>query len=334
VAQESPRRVWVGFDLGGTKMQAVAFDESFQPITRKRRRTKGAHGAEESLARIVSLIEKVLEEADRGVGDLAGIGIGCPGPVDPVTGVVHIAVNLGWHNTPVGSLLQQRFGCPVRVLNDVDAGVYGEYRFGAAVGARCAIGIFPGTGIGGGCVYEDQIIRGRDITCMEIGHTHIGGGTRTSGYAHAGTLEAEASRLAIAGEAVKAAYRGEAPYLFHHVGTDLSEIRSKVLADSIAAGDSVVRELVLEAARTIGIAVVNMVHLLAPDRIILGGGLVEALPELFIETVRDTAREQVLAPYRDRFEVVAARLGDDAACIGAAAWTARETARLSPSKPG
>jgi glucokinase len=327
--QASSDRLWIGFDLGGTKMQVVAYDSAFQVVARKRRRTKGAQGAEDSLARIGSLIDKVLEESGATADQIAGLGIGCPGPVDPTTGMVHIAVNLGWHNTPVGSLLHDRFGCPVRVLNDVDAGVYGEYRFGAAAGSRCAVGIFPGTGIGGGCIYEDQIIRGRDITCMEIGHTHVGGGTRTSGYAYAGTLEAEASRLAIAGEAVKAAYRGDAPYLMGHAGTDLAEIRSKVLAESIAGGDVAVRELVIDAARTIGIAVVNMVHLLAPDTIVLGGGLVEALPELFLNTVRQTARDQVLAPYRDRFQVVAAKLGDDAACIGAAAWTAREISRTN-----
>jgi glucokinase len=324
---QQPESYWIGFDLGGTKMQVVIYDSRFQVRARKRRRTRGNDGAESGLTRIIALIEKAMEEAEIHKDQLAGIGIGCPGPVDPHTGIVHIAVNLGWEGTPVGPFLQQHFGCPVRVLNDVDAGVYGEYRFGAAKGSRCAVGIFPGTGIGGGCVYEDQILHGRDITCMEIGHTRVGGGSRTSGFQLAGTLEAEASRLTIAAEAAKAAFRGDAPNLLAAAGTDLSEIRSGVIAASIAAGDQTIKQLIVDAATTIGIAVVNIVHLLAPDTIVLGGGLVEAMPELIVDTVRSTARQHVLAPYRSRFDVVPAKLGDDAGSLGAAAWIARAVQR-------
>jgi len=313
-------RVWVGFDLGGTKMLAVVYDDDLKPLGRKRRKTRGSEGADHGMARVESTIEKTLAELQIDPKRVAGIGIGCPGPVDTDKGCILQAPNLGWDDVNVADRLNKKFGCPVVALNDVDAGVYGEYRFGAAKGSRCAVGIFPGTGIGGGCVYNGMILQGAGVSCMEIGHTRISSSVRTGGFAMPGTLEAEASRLTVAAEAVKAAYRGEAPYLMANGGTDLADIRSGTIAEAIAHGDVVIHALVEEAARTIGLAVVNIVHLLAPDRIILGGGLVEAMEELIVGTVKKTARKHVMQAYRDRFDVVPAKLGDDASVLGAAAW--------------
>lgn len=323
--EQKQKQRWIGFDLGGTKMLAVVFDENLKPIGRRRRRTRGSSGTETVVERIVGTIERALDEAKTEASEITGIGIGCPGPVDPHTGQVHICVNLGWKNTPIGDILHKQFKCPIHVLNDVDAGVYGEYTHGAAKGSRCTVGIFPGTGIGGGCVYEDTILHGADITCMEIGHTRISSGSRVSGYDLPGTLEAEASRLAIAAESAKAASRGMAPHLFESCGADLTRIRSGALAEAIEKGDDEIKLLVETAARTIGYAVVNIVHLLAPDTIILGGGMVEAMPDLIVHTVSKTATRSVLGPYKDRFKVIQAKLGDDAAAIGAAAWARKKT---------
>ncbi len=319
-AGDTAERVWVGFDLGGTKMLAVLYDENFQPLGKKRRKTRGSDGADNGMNRIESTIERACSEAAIDPRRIAGIGIGCPGPVDTDRGRILQAPNLGWDDVNVASRLTKRFDCQVLVVNDVDAGVYGEYRFGAAKGARCAVGIFPGTGIGGGCVYRGDILQGAGVSCMEIGHTRISSSVRTGGYAMSGTLEAEASRLTVAAEAVKAAYRGEAPYLMSHGGTDLADIRSGTIAQAIANGDVAIHALVEEASKTIGIAVVNIVHLLAPDRIILGGGLVEAMEDLIVGTVKRIAKKNVMQAYRDRFDVVAAKLGDDASVLGAAAW--------------
>ncbi|XZE54810.1 ROK family protein [Planctomycetaceae bacterium SH139] len=322
--------VWIGFDLGGTKMLAVVFDDQLKPLGRKRRRTRGNEGSDFGIARIGSTILRALEECEVAPERVAGIGIGCPGPVDPIAGKLLTAVNLGWDDVAVGPLLKKQFSCPVAVLNDVDAGVYGEYRFGSARGARCAVGIFPGTGIGGGCVYEDQILRGANITCMEIGHTRITSSARSSGFELPGTLEAESSRLTIAAEAAKAAYRGDAPFLLKNGGTDIADIRSSQLADAIKAGDKIILDLVVDAMETVGMAVVNIVHLLAPDKIILGGGLVEAMEELVVATVQKTAKKHVLPAYRSCFEVVSAKLGDDAATLGAAAWIRKQTIEEEP----
>lgn len=127
---------WVGFDLGGTKMMAVVFDASFKPLGRARKRTHSKDGKEPAVDRMTRTIREALAEARRGDEDLAGVGIGFPGPLDLVKGVVLQAPNLGWKNFPLRDELEDRFSCPVVVGNDVDVGTYGEYRFGAAAGAR------------------------------------------------------------------------------------------------------------------------------------------------------------------------------------------------------
>ncbi|KAA1260608.1 Glucokinase [Rubripirellula obstinata] len=325
---DADKKVWIGFDLGGTKMLAIAYDEDWKEVGRRRRKTKGSEGSESGIQRIASTISRLLDESKLSVKDIAGIGIGCPGPIDLEKGEVLMTPNLGWDNVKVSSHLKKEFDCPVVVMNDVDAGVYGEYQFGAAKKARCVVGIFPGTGVGGGCVYEGKVLQGAGISCMEIGHTRISS-SRGGGSAFAGTVESDASRLTIAAEAAKAAQRGEAPYLYEKTGTDIAEIRSGALADSIKNGDKVVKRLVEEAAETIGIAVANIVHILAPDKIVLGGGMVEAMEDLFIGTVKKVAKQNVMSVYKDRFDVVAAKLGDDAGAIGAAAWARDQTEKTS-----
>lgn len=317
------QRYWVGFDLGGSKMLAVVYDGDFRPVARKRKRTRGHGGASEGLSRIVALIEAALEAAGAPREALAGIGFGCPGPLDLDKGVVLEMPNLGWKKVKVKAELERAFSCPAIVVNDVDAGVYGEYRSGAARGSRCVVGVFPGTGIGGGAVYQGEIIRGARGSALEIGHVPVSRDGPLCGCGRRGCLEAVAGRLAISAAAAMAAYRGEAPGLLQAAGTDLQNIRSRVIADSIAAGDKAVETIVREAARTIGWAMAGIVNVMAPDTVLLGGGLVNDMPELFVSEIDAALRAQVMPAFADTFKVTAAKLGDDASVTGAAALAQR-----------
>ena len=316
---KSENKHWIGFDLGGTKMLAVVFNEKFEPVGRARKKTKGHEGMKAGLQRINDVIAEAMENADISASQVGGLGIGCPGPLDLAKGVIHEAPNLGWKNVPIRKSIEEAFNFPVEVSNDVDAGVFGEYTFGSGKGARCVVGIFPGTGIGGGCVYEGKIFRGANCTCMEIGHIPIMPAGALDGAGNHGSLEALASRLAIAGAAAQAAYRGQAPVLMDRAGTTLSDIRSGALSASVAGGDKMVEKIIKEAAQKIGWGIVTIVHLLAPDIIVMGGGLVEAMPKLITKTAEETARSRVLPSLRDVFKIVPAKLGDDAGVLGAAA---------------
>ena len=316
----APDHCWVGFDLGGTKMLAVVTDEKFEPLARKRRKTRSEEDNSIDMGRVINTIEKVLEEGGIAKERLAGIGIGCPGMLDLDRGIVREAVNLGWENEPVQAQLEKAFDCPAVILNDVDAGVYGEYRFGAAQGAHTALGVFPGTGVGGGLIYEDKIFRGKNCSCLEVGHMQvIADGPRCS-CGRQGCLEAVTSRLAIAAAAAQAVLRGQAPKLAELAGSDLANIRSGMLAEAIKKGDKVIEQIVKDAAGHLGTAIGGLVHALAPDVIVLGGGLVEAMPELYVEQVTAAAKKWVLPAYAKTYEIVAAKLADDAVALGAAAW--------------
>jgi glucokinase len=320
MAKSVTDRCWIGFDLGGTKMLSQVYDDSFKLLGRERKKTRPANASTSGLERVTETIRGAIKDANVPMERIAGIGIGCPGPVDMDKGVLLSPPNLAWNDTDVGAALRKEFGCPIAVLNDVDAGVYGEFRFGAARDAYCAVGVFPGTGIGGGCVYRGEVLRGKNASCLEIGHCHVVPNGPVCGCGQRGCLESVASRPAIAAAAARAALRGDAPHLLAEAGTDLANIRSGALADSIKNGDKVVEEIVREAARLIGIAVSSVVNLLAADVIILGGGLVEAMPDLLTGPVDRAARKRVMPAFREAFKVVPAALGDDAAAIGAAAW--------------
>ena len=313
-------RFWVGFDLGGTKMMAAVFDDKLRIVARKRRKTKAQEGMAAGLEKVVATIKEAIDKAGVAPEHLAGIGMGSPGPLDLDNGILLDTPNLGWRNVPMREYLEKAFGCPAVIANDVDAGVYGEYRLGAGKGARCVLGVFPGTGIGGGCVYEGKILRGKSSSVLEFGHMQVLPDGPICGCGRRGCLEAVASRLAISAAAAAAAYRGDAPYLLANAGTDLSNVRSGIIAASIEAGDAAVERIVRDAAHWLGIGVANVVNLLGPDVVVLGGGLAEALPDLLSKEIGKTARNRVMPAFKDTFSLVVAKLGDDATASGAAAW--------------
>lgn len=319
------KRFWVGCDLGGTKLLTVVFNERFQVLTRIRKKHKAKTGANVGVKRIGDAIDEAMVAAGIQATQVRGIGMGAAGFLDLERGMILHAPNLGWRRVAIRRDLAFRFKVPVSLLNDVDAGTYGEYRLGAARRARCVVGVFPGTGIGGACIVDGRLIRGRTGSAMEIGHICVQPGGNLCGCGRLGCLETVASRLAIAAQIAAAAYRNDTPGLRQLTGTDVAEIRSGVIAGALRAGDPVVDRIVRHAARQIGAALVSTLHLLMPDLILLGGGLVEEMPDLFIQEVRDTLKRHAIASFVKGVEVVAAALGDDAVVKGAAAFASDAT---------
>ncbi|MFM7059125.1 MAG: ROK family protein [Planctomycetota bacterium] len=323
---------WVGFDLGGTKMMAVVFDHRLKEVARRRRRTRSSEGEPVSLDRIAETIVQALESARIPPASIAGIGAGVPGPLDLQKGLVLEAPNLGWKNVALRDFLAKRFSCPAVICNDVDAGVFGEYSAGAGQGFRSVLGVFPGTGIGGGFVYEGRILRGSRSSCMEVGYLQMSADGPLAGAGPPGTLEGMASRLAISAEAAKAVFRGQAPHLRDLAGTDISNIRSSALAKSIERGDGVIERIVRRAAEVVGQGIGCLINILAPDAVILGGGLVEAMPKLYLESVDAGVRRNVLPSLAGCARLKVSELGDLAAAVGAAALVRAEAEQSTKSR--
>ena len=177
-------------------MLAVVYDDDFKQLGKARKKTRGHEGMDAGLKRINNVIADALEDAKVDADQIKGLGIGCPGPLDLKKRQIREAPNLGWKNVPIADSIEKKFKFPVTIANDVDAGVFGEYQLGAGKKARCVVGIFPGTGIGGGCVYEGKLFRGANCTAMEIGHIPMVNMGPVDGLGNEGSLESVASRLA------------------------------------------------------------------------------------------------------------------------------------------
>lgn len=320
--EKGSERYWIGCDLGGTKLLTVVFDGNLKTLGRLRLRHKDGFQGKDGIRYVGDAIEDAMRKTGIAVARVKGIGFGTAGFLDLEQGILIHSPNLGWHNLRIQEGLTKRFGVPVSLLNDVDAGTYGEYRLGAARHARCLVGVFPGTGIGGACIYDGHLIRGKTASAMEVGHICVQPDGNLCGCGRYGCLETVASRLAIASQIAAAAYRHDTPELRKLVGTDVAKIRSGVIAAALKAGDAVVDKIVRHAARRIGAAMVTPLHLLAPDTILLGGGLVEQMPDLFVNAVREVLHEQGIASFVKNLNITAAALGDDAVVKGAAAFAA------------
>ncbi|MCB1099999.1 MAG: ROK family protein [Verrucomicrobiae bacterium] len=314
----------VGIDLGGTKMFTVVFDGANAEIGAARMPTQGFAGPESGLKRIEESIREALKDAGIKTFDVSAVGIGCPGVVDFETGILRHAPNLGWKEVSVGKFLAGIFKCPTAVLNDVDAGTFGEYRSGAGKGARSLLGVFPGTGVGGGFVYEGKILRGRRASCMEIGNIRLIGSTLEGAVDEPVTLEALASRLSIAATCAMEAYRGNAPYIMEKAGTDLQRIKSGIVKKAIDSGDASVESIVKRSIEYLGLGIAAAVDLLGPDRIVIGGGLVEKMPDLYRKGLRKSIQRNASPALVEEIEISIAELGDYAVARGAAVYATEQ----------
>lgn len=310
-----------GIDLGGTNMQigVVRFtpgDASpYRIIGREKRKTKAESGLDAIVDRMVRAVEAACADARITVADLAAIGIGAPGAADPETGVVLEAPNLRWTDIPLARILADRFGRPVVLENDVNAAIVGEARFGAARGCSEVLGAWLGTGVGGGLLLGGKLRHGYFHTAGELGHMHAmplnPPGSRS--------LEHVCSRTAVVerlSRLIRANRPSRVPEL---VGGDLSKIKSSVLAQAYREGDLLTVEVVDHAAELLGAHLGSIHTLLSLQRIVLGGGLTEALGEPFVELVAKHVRRVAFPERAKAVEVVATALDDDAGLLGAAA---------------
>ncbi|MDZ4287351.1 MAG: ROK family protein [Prosthecobacter sp.] len=320
VRETQPEPFWIGFDLGGTKMLACVLNKNYKVLATVRKSTNGTEGQAKGKRKMLQLVYDAIAAAEVDPKGLQGIGIGCPGLVNPEKGILLDAPNLGWRNLNLKAILKAEFKKPVAVLNDVDAGTYGEYILGAGRGSRSLLGVFPGTGLGAGFVYNGQLIMGRKVSCMELGMIYFPGTHIGSNEYGAVILEDLTSRLALASEAGVACYRGQAPVLNAKTKGNLTDIRSKSLAASFRGGDEATMVLFRNSMRYLGMGVAAVVNLFAPDQIMLGGGLVEELPNLYLELLREEVKRFTVPGLTPGLKFSLAKLGGTAVASGAVAW--------------
>lgn len=306
----------VGFDMGGTKLLATVLDGRFRAIGRAKMKTPSGGDEARLLDSIAGTIREAVKEAGLKLSEITAVGLAVPGPLNRDEGVVVEMVNVGMRNYPLRDSLQDAIGVPVDLENDVNAGTYGEFVAGAASGYKNVIGLFPGTGVGGGIIIDGKLYRGRLGRAGEIGHMTVEVGGRLCGCGHYGCLEAVSSKTAMAKDLVHLASVGLAPTVLALSGTDFKSIKSGVIRKAIEAGEDAVIRVVDRAAWYLGVGLANCVDIFDPDVLIVGGGLVEKLGDDFLEKVRASTIENSMVP--TEIPIRAATLGDDSVIVGAA----------------
>jgi glucokinase len=272
----------IGIDIGGTKTLYVLFNDRFRAIAEERHQTYPDKGGLRAFnANLDATIGKLMRKARGERIEVAHVGIGCAGDIDRDNGVIRTSLNLGiLQGYALGARLEKLTGARVYVANDVQAALYGEIARGAASRSRHVIGIWIGTGIGGAVAFDRRIFLGASGHAGDLGNYLLHAVDVSQEQARKDVLDNMASRTAIAGEAAALAASHRAPEIAKAAGTDLREIKAQVLAKAIRKGDKAVKKLVDSRASVIGAALSNFVDFLNPDMVVLGGGLVEAMPAI------------------------------------------------------
>jgi glucokinase len=325
--QGTDARPVIGVDMGGTKILAAVVRGDGKILGSAKKRTRAELGPDEVIVRISETVFQAAESADVSLTDVEGMGIGAPGPVDPHTGMVFHTPNMpGWNDVPLGQRLSDLLGIPVFVENDVNIGTLGEHVMGAGRGTKDMVGIFVGTGVGGGIILDGQLRGGARHAAGEIGHMVVAAGGPYCGCGRQGCLEAVASRTAIERD-LRAGIQNGRENLLARIGERrLKRMTSGVLARAWAEGCPLTHEVLGRAQWYLGLHAAAIVNLLDPEMLVYGGGLIEALGDRFLEPVRAVARQHYIYQEGAPVQIVTAELGDEAAVLGAAVVAWRRTA--------
>lgn len=307
-------KVYASVDLGGTKLACAFASADGTLLVQDQKPTHAHEGPEAVLNRIAELIQELALKLGQ---QPAALGIGMPGLVDRQQGITRFLPNLPtqWRNVPVREKLVPLIGCPVYVLNDVRTATLGELTFGHGRTANTMAFFSLGTGIGGGIAVDGKLRLGPLGAAGELGHQTIIPDGPLCGCGNTGCLETLASGPAIAGQGVWLMRSGRAPNLYRIVDGDAAKISPKEMAQAAAAGDESVREVLTRAAAYLGIGIANVITILHPDLIILGGSVAQIGPLLF-DTVRQTVQKRVGMFPTDTVRILPSLLGANAGTLG------------------
>jgi len=308
----------IGVDLGGSKLLAGAVDPALNVHHRAIRPARGT-GQSAVLDAVVGAVAEVRDAIEGASGRVEAVGFGIPCLIDQRHGVAVMAVNLPLVGVPFGDLMTERLGLPVFVDNDANTAMLAEWRYGAALGARDAAMLTLGTGIGGGLVVGGALQRGSQGAGAELGHMVVqAGGPRCQGNCpNRGCLEAMCSGTALAREALRMA-RERPDSGLGRAFAGGGEINGALVTELAHDGDAAAIDAIALIGRWLGVGISNLVNMLNPDVVIVGGGVIAA-GELLLEPARAEVAERALSPSKEHVRILPARFGAESGMLGAAA---------------
>jgi glucokinase len=313
------KEIVAGIDMGGTRLRAVVVDAENKVLATQRTPTNPKQKPDRLIADIAALVKTAVQSAGLKLSDLRTVSIGVPGAVDPVSGMVDHAPNLAWENVALGPKLKALLNVPVFVENDVNVGVMGEYALGAGRGAQELVGIFVGTGIGGGIIMGGRLYLGARGAAAEVGHIVVDLNGPRCGCGNRGCAEALASRTAMERDVRAAIRKGEKSIVLKLMKErGRARMTSSIIQRALTARDPVMERVMKRAQFCLGVLVANVVNMLDPECVIIGGGIAARLGKAYVNPIRKTAYQYFLRRHdARRVEIVPGVLGDDAGPLGA-----------------
>ena len=302
-------------DVGGTKVLGAIFDENDKIIYRlKKRSTDGGNASADVEKVIVSVVEEMIKESGIDKKKVNAIASCAPGVIDQKNGIVLFTPNLPWRNYNMKVSMEKKFGVPFYVGNDVNLGVLGEYKFGAAKGYKNIVGFFVGTGMGGGLILNGELFTGNEFKGAEYGHMILDPEGPLCNCGQRGCLEAFSSKQGMSAYIRQQVGRGRESLMAEHVQDGV--FRSKKLKLALKKKDAVAMEAVDRACHYLAIATGNLINTISPDLVIYGGGVMEAVGDIFLEKILKEVDRYCMPQIRSTVELKCASLGDDSILYG------------------
>ncbi len=305
-------------DLGGTKIAVALVSRDGNILAMQRTPTLADEGQKAVIERIFRAIDGFLDASKTTLSQLAGIGFSAPGPIDMETGTVTESPNLpGWQNVPLRDIVQDKYKIPTSLIHDATAAALAEHRLGAGKGVRDLVYITVSTGIGGGIIIDGKLYTGAKGTAGEIGHMTIDANGPRCSCGNTGCLEVLASGTAMAREARKRLEAGEVSLLSQLAGGNPENITAETIALAAERGDRLAGEVILQAATYLGIGMANLVNILNPEMIIVGGGVAN-MGDRLLKPAIEVVRERAFKLPARTVRIVRAGLSGNAELLGAA----------------
>ena len=302
-------------DVGGTKVLGAIFNEKDEIIYRLKKRSKGGgEGATDVEKVIIDVVEEMIRESGIDRKKLNAVASCAPGVIDQEKGIVLFTPNLPWRNYDMAASMKKQFGVPFYVGNDVNLGVLGEFHFGAARGYQNVVGFFVGTGMGGGLVLNGALYTGHQFKAAEYGHMILDPEGPLCNCGQRGCLEAFSSKQGMSAYIRQQTARGRETMMAEAVQEGV--FRSKKLKKALESGDKVAEEAVDRACHWLAVAAGNMINTFSPDLILYGGGVIEAVGDLFLKKILAEVDRYCMPQIRSTVDIKNASLGDDSILYG------------------
>ena len=301
--------------MGGTKILAAVINSKQGIVARAKMATKSNSSEKEYIDELTAITHQVISDSGLNESRIKAVCIGIPGSVNPYTGRIGLAPNLGLKNFFIKKKLQKMIPFPILIENDVNIGALGIKNFGVGKNSRNMLMMFIGTGIGGALIFDGKIYRGTNFMAGEIGHMIVQENGPVCGCGKKGCFEAFASRTAIVRN-ILADKRTKKKSIIGKLVPSGEKIRSKALAEAVRKKDKVVLEHLKNACEVIGVVSANLSNALNVDEIVYGGGLIEALGDAMLPMIKASYYKHVLKDAAVGTKLVESKLGDDAAIYG------------------